>query len=84
MKSLLNAFIVEVENCDSQTPGVAEVQTDAETVMREVISEKPDKSVIRSSLRRMEAWLDSVGATIIRAGALAAALENIRSVIGHL
>ena len=84
VKSLLNTFIVEVENCDSETPGVTEVQTDAETVMREVISEKPDKRVIRSSLRRMEAWLDSVGATIIRAGALAEALENIRSAIGHL
>jgi hypothetical protein len=84
VKSLLNTFMVAVENCDSQTPGLAEVQTDAETVMREVISEKPDKQVIRSSLRRMETWLGGVGATVIRAGALAEALENIRSVIGHL
>jgi hypothetical protein len=84
VKSLLNTFIVEVENCDPETPGATEVQTDAETVMREVISEKPDKRVIRNSLRRMEAWLDSVGAAIIRAGALTEALENIRSAIGHL
>jgi len=82
--SLLDAFIVEIRNCDAQTPGLIEIQSDAESIMREVISVKPDKRVIRTLLRRIETWLDGVGATIIRAGALADAVENIRSAIGHL
>lgn len=82
--ALLDAFIDEMKNCDAQAPGVIEVQIDAAAIKREVNSAKPNKSEIRALLGRIEKWASSAGAAIIRASALAEALENLRGAIGHL
>ena len=82
--ALVDAFIEEMKNCDAQAPGVIEVQLDAAAIKREVNSAKPDKSEIRALLSRIEKWGNGAGAAIIRASALAVALENIRSAISHL
>jgi hypothetical protein len=82
--SLLDRFIIEIKKCDARTPGAISIQTDAAAIRREVASPEPDKGLILRLLNQIESWLGNAGTKIIQAGALADAVNSIRSAIGHL